>query len=470
MPFKKIKKSYFILGALILVFIISIPFSLHDSPIGKNIGSEYTTLAIRNVNVISMTSETNPILPAQIVLIEKGVIESIEPDIGQNVSANKVIDASGKYLIPGLMDAHTHYFDVADLPQTIAFGVTHVRVMMGMPMHLRWRKKIESGAIVGPRMTVATPTFNAGNNVGPFHLNLDKVKDISSKIKEYEKRGYDFIKFYEGLNEAQVKQVFSVATSLNMKLAGHLPETVNPTLLLKNRPISIEHLETIAEVVFDNKPDSANIKAFAQLLIDNGVMVTPTMGIINNYSRVMEEGSSFSEPYSSYVNPLIEKVFITRNIERVLQASDRLKQAFAKENETNQIIFRGLHQYNVTIAAGTDSGPMYVVNGLSLLEELELYVKHGFSPYEALKSATQNTAQLLELDYSGQVHTGFRADLILLNKNPLQYISAIKNQEAVITQGKYYNTEDLTSLKELSKNKTGYYATIIRLLEHKLRL
>lgn len=470
MSLKKIKKRYSIPGILLLFFIISIPISLHDGSIGEGIGSEYSTLAIRNVTVIPMDSDTNQTLPHQVVFIREGVIESIQQDHGQDIPADKTIDASGKYLIPGLMDAHAHYFDVADLPQTIAYGVTHARIMMGMPMHLRWRDKIQSGTIIGPNLIIATPTLNAGNDVGPFHLNLDNVDNVFLKIEDYHRKGYDFVKIYAGLNEVQVNEVFSAATSLNMKSAGHLPESVNPVLFLKNRPASIEHLESIAEVVFNNKPDSVNMERFAESLTNNKVVVVPTMGVINNYSRAIKEGGTFSKPYSSYVNPLIEKMFVIRNVERALNASEGLERAFIKENKTNQTIFRGLHQHGITIASGTDSGPMYVINGLSLLEELELYVDHGFSPYKALESATRNTAQLFGLNNSGQIRVGFNSNLVLLNKNPLLEISAIKDQEIVITQGKYFNAEDLASLKKLSKNKTGYYATIIRLLEHKLRL
>ena len=149
----KIKKRYGALTLLLLI-VISVLWALHDGKIGNDTGQPYTSLVLRNVDVIPMTGDTSELYPNQLVYIKNGIIDQIKPDSGQIVNADHSIDGNGKYLIPGLIDAHSHYFDVMDLPQTIAFGVTSVRVMNGFPMHLRWRNAILQGDIIGPTMVL----------------------------------------------------------------------------------------------------------------------------------------------------------------------------------------------------------------------------------------------------------------------------------------------------------------------------
>jgi imidazolonepropionase-like amidohydrolase len=412
-----------------------------------------------------MSGDSSELSTNQLVYIKNGIIDRIEPDSGQIVIADHSINGNGKYLIPGLIDAHAHYFDVKDLPQTIAFGVTSVRVMMGFPMQLRWRKAIERGDIIGPTMVLGTPTFNAGDDVGPFQLNVDKMNDVSSKIEMYKEEGYDFVKIYSGLNEAQVSQIFDAARSYDIQVAGHLPDVANIYEFLEKGPLSIEHMEVISELVFDNEPDSVGMAELAEKLIQEHVSVVPTLVVIRNNVRVIEEGRAFASSYKELANPLVAKMFAEKRVNKIMNASEGLKNAFIKEDQLNRIILKELYKHGVNIVAGTDSGPIYTVNGLSLLEELELYVDTGFSPYEALKTATKNAASLLRLEKIGEVKQDFGAELLLLNANPLEDISAIHNKEAVITKDKYFDAETLNRLLILSKDKTGYFRTIVRLLE-----
>ncbi len=406
----------------------------------------------------------------QLVYISNGVIKTIEPDYGQPVEADIEINGEGKYLIPGLIDAHTHFFDVKDLPQSISYGVTSVRVMSGFPMHLRWREKISKGAIVGPRMIISTPAFNYGKNIGPFHINVDDI-DIHSKIKSYKEKGYDLVKVYSGLKKDHLKEIHSTAEKIDVDVAGHLPDDIEAVdAFFGKKLVSVEHVELISEVIFGNKPDSSNMATYNNRLLRGKIAVVPTMTVIKNNVQVLEEGDEFIKQHAPLVNPLIKKMFVNKRVKRLKQASKGLQNAFIEENELNKVILKGLHANKVTIVAGTDTGPIYTINGLSLLQELETYVENGFSSYEALETATTNAATLLGYKRLGQISEGYIADLVLLNENPLEDIKAIHNREGVITVNKYFNSDKLHKLLEIAKDKTGYYRTVVRLLESKIFL
>ncbi len=444
--------------------------SLYDGKIAPNIGKDYTSLVLRNVNVVSMKANEKQLQAKQLVYILNGTIKNIEPDYGQTVEADIEIRGEGKYLIPGLIDAHTHFFDVKDLPQSISYGVTSVRVMSGFPMHLRWREKINTGAIVGPRMVISTPAFNYGNDIGPFHINVDEI-DIHSRIKSYKEKGYDLVKVYSGLQEGHLKEIHLAAEKIDIDVAGHMPNDFEAVdAFLGGKLTSIEHIEPISEVLFNNKPDSANIAKFCNEVLKNKIAVVPTMTVVQNNVRVIEEGNHFIETHDRLVNPLVKKMFVNNRVKRLKNASKGLQKAFTEENELNKVILKGLHANKVTIVAGTDTGPVYTVNGLSLLEELETYVENGFSNYEALETATANAAKLLGKKKLGQISEGYQADLVLLNENPLKDIKAIHDREGVITRNKYFNADELHNLLEIAQDKTGYYRTVVRLLESLLFL
>jgi imidazolonepropionase-like amidohydrolase len=469
MKLKKIKKRYWLLTISFFI-ILSALMSLYDGEIGANIGKEYSTLSIRNVNIISMKDSVEQIQNNQLVYIVDGEIKKIQYDSGQAVLADLEISGKGKYLIPGLIDTHTHFFDVMDLPQTISYGVTSVRLMSGFRMHLRWREKIKEGKIVGPAMIISTPAFNYGNDLGPFHLNADGI-DIISKINSYKNKGYDLVKVYSGLKENHLIEILSAASKFDMAVAGHLPDDLKALdAYMGEKLVSIEHIETISEILFDNNPDSVGIAELSKRLRKRNIAIVPTMTVIRNNVRVIQEGDNFITEHEELVNPLIKRLFVNNRVKRLKNASNGLKEAFLKEYELNKIILKGLHRNKVTIVAGTDTGPVYTVNGLSLLEELEIYVENGFSNYEALETATTNAANLLGNEKLGKVSEGYPAEIVLLNENPLENIKAIYNRNGVITRSKYYNSQNLDELLSISKDKTGYYRTTIRLLESLLFL
>jgi imidazolonepropionase-like amidohydrolase len=370
-----------------------------------------------------------------------------------------VINGAGKFLIPGLWDAHVHlsWTTASALPVLIANGVTTVRDMGGRLSELDdWRTKITAGILVGPRIFRAGPILN-GQKFNQYQMvpgNPDETRGVIRALKE---AGVDFIKVHRRMPRDSYFAAIDEAKKQGLTLVGHIPMTVTPAEASDAGEATIEHTETLFEGTFTAalngrslseairqfRADDAD-KLFARF-VRNHTVADPTL-------IAYRTSIDFSEP-ALPPNPNLRYVAVSNKkmLEKSkLPAADLVqwKQTFAELCE----VVRQMHTAGVTLIAGTDiAGPR--IPGSSLHEELALLVQcGGLTPMQALQAATSTPAGVLNQSKDlGTVEVGKLADMILLDANPLDNIHNTQRIRAVIVDGKLMNRFNLDRLLALGE-------------------
>jgi imidazolonepropionase-like amidohydrolase len=432
--------------------------------------SPHKPIALIHVTIIDVTG--GPAKLDMAVLIEHSRIS----DVGSRIripEGTEIIDARGEYLIPGLWDTHVHtafgeWFPGAKeiaLPLFVANGVTSVRDMGGdLAVLKKWRKEIYEGMLIGPRMVVAGPMLDGPQPPYPASVAISTPEDARHWVDALQDNGVDFIKmqsliprdaYFAGAEESRRRRITFV---------GHVPDAIRASEASNAGQKSIEHLTGVFEgcssleddflkglpktrrrlIETYNKPRAdALIAEFAK----NQTWQVPTL-ITERTQWLIEENESHKHPLAKYVPAEWEKTWkiVTREILTLVEPDP-----IAYRREFVQMEFRivaQMHHAGIPFMAGTDTAPgPYVVPGFSLHDELELLVEAGFTPLEALQTATLNPAKFLGLaDQLGTVEKGKIADLVLLKANPLERIGNTRNIEAVIVNGRILRRVNLDRL------------------------
>ena len=446
---------------------------------------------IKNISIID---PIDGLQSTKSVVITDNIINKILDDDNEFIADNKnIIDATGKYLIPGLWDAHIHFsFDNNLAPFMpglfLAHGVTSVRDTGG-PIDLVVKMKDLSlmDPIYNPTVYIAGPlidgTPNVYNNSSPsfplLSIENNDIIDIESNVLGIVEREVDLLKAYEMLTENQFLAIMRIAKKSNLKVTGHIPLSMTLFSAIDSGLNGIEHLRNFALSIASNSDelykerlellknpddlpgsdlrsqihskqrmkalDSIDYNKFeeaANLLASKNVWQTPTLFLYRNSSL-----KTFKDP--SFINELNK-------------LPNQIKQKWIKEiSETDTIIDKNslryskwleeatgkLHKKNVPFMAGTDTPIGYLIPGRSLHIELEVMVESGFSNLEAIKSATVNPAKFFGLENKeGRIKDGYKADLVILNSNPLDNIRNTQDISAVIKNGEFLSRESLDSL------------------------
>ncbi|MCR8556389.1 amidohydrolase family protein [Mucilaginibacter sp. BJC16-A38] len=427
---------------------------------------------IKNVNIIPMTLE-NKIIKNATVVIKDNKILSINKPVTGNA---EIIDGKGKWLIPGLIDMHVHNMADVNLGATfptkganaftntqdfmllyVANGVTTVFELSARPEHFGERNEIIKGNVIGPRVALAF-LIDGGEGSGNI---ANTPADGRQSVRIAKAQGYEFIKVYSHLNIETFKAIVDEAGRQRMKVVGHIPNAFKGRIeeaFVPNYDM-VAHAEEYAKQT-DTFSDH-DAKRFAQLAKKNGTWLSPTLTAI---VRIGEQARSLDgiRNLSSlkYVPPLLQSKWLTANnynkgttpefvahIDKIADFNIRLVKAFKEAR--------------VPMVAGTDSGTSGVVWGFALHDEIELLVKAGLTPGEALISATRLPATWLGIDNKiGTVETGKYADLVLLDANPLTDISNTRKISGVFVNGRWLDKSginamlsDLAKRNAASKNK-----------------
>ncbi len=464
---KILKKT--IIGMLGLVLIVllllalSIPYgkSQSNKPL-KQSGEEYSKLVLTNVNIVSMVSDS--VIYNQNLFLHQGKILDITSDTIPINNEYKILEAKGKYILPGLIDMHAHIFDRTDLTQYLSFGVTTVRNMMGFPMHLRWKKQWESNQFPGSRLITASPTLNSGNDTGPFHKNIETVNEARLAVEKYVDAGYDFIKIYNGIDSLQLKAIEKAAQNKNVTIAGH-PPSVSLEMLMSSKLVSIEHIEELFYLLKDDYKKDKMRAIAKQLKASNKAVVINLAAFHRIYKTVIEGQTYFDGLESKHLNPIISYIG-KKQLRDYLEVSSEYKDYCITKYKTMQEFTQILAQEGVTLLFGTDTGPSLIIPGATVLEEIELLTKAGLSPFQILQSTTYNAGKVLNRTDLGNISIGAQADLIVLNENPLLQLQTLRNPKFLFAKDKIYNESALSNLRDTGIEKQNTYATLGLWLEH----
>jgi hypothetical protein len=431
-------------------------------------GDAGADLAIVGATIIPMTEGTTT-LPDRTVLIRAGRISAIgEREKVQISAGTHVIDGGGRFLIPGLVDAHVHleYFEDPNMLELfVANGVTSLRSMDGRPYILDWRRDVEAGAIVGPRIVTAGPIIDGSPPLRDDNLAVADASEARAAVASQAASGYDFIKLYSNLSAESYGAAVAEARQRGLKVAGHVPDGVTLERAIESQ-WSIEHLGDFASVVAAPEGpappgwarrtlaaplDPIRLTALAQELASASVWVVPTTIQQDRWlGRDVEVAKWSAEPAIRNLPPGVLEQWrsMTERISARLDENDRALLAQARSNRL--AVVGALHRGGVNLAVGTDTPNPFVAMGASVHQELANFVAAGLSPHEALKAATIAPARMLGLEgEQGTIEIGKRADLLLLPRNPLHDIGHAAQPVGVVLYGRWFNE---TELRSLSRN------------------
>lgn len=454
---------------MIRFFITSIAFLFIST-----ISSAQDSYAIKNVSVITMLSQE--VLRDQTVVVENGIISRISPAAKTKLSKNiKVIDGNGKFLIPGLFDMHTHFFyeqgdhintNETELKLMLANGITTARIMAGHPSFLEAKANVKNGRWIGPELSVASPQL-----VGkwPFPTEFKNYEMVASEaqaneaVTKFKQQGYDAIKITFMMAKPIYQAVTAAAAREDINVVGHVgPIVMLPAALEAGQ--QIEHMDMFIETLL---PDTSynhgqsvsdyniyskaawetvphlmesKIPALAKSVKDAGIYVTPTnYFFISNAGLPQTDEEIKNKPDYHYIphNLRDEKWKYRENyIKKMAPLASREKYVHLRK----QMVYE-LWKAGVPLMAGSDAPEFFVVAGFALHDELKTMVDAGLTPYAALQTATVNPATFLKMNNrTGTIAVGKEADLVLLEKNPLQDINHTRSV-AGVSSGKVWLTD-----------------------------
>lgn len=444
--------------------LASVPYAMVERFDPGTHGVSLNRTVIANVDVLTMADRE--IIPRQFVLIEAGRIVSISDKPPENGEDYTVIDGGGSTLMPGLIDMHTHIFDRTDLLNYLSRGVTTVRNMMGMPMHLRWRAEIEGGDLPGPRLVTSSPTINGGE-FAPFHVFPKNAEEARKMVRRYRTCGYDFIKIYDGLSPDIFSAVVGEAQTQGMDVAGHLPRSLELSKILAAGLASIEHAEEIYSTQLTDEGAGARIESIAEQIAVSKTAITPTLVAYRNLQRANADPEKFFQSVDmNRINPVV-RFFDHRAAGDFIRNGkpDRIERKMGLMTE----LTRRIYDRGGVVLLGTDTGPAFTVAGRSLHDEIALNVEAGVDPYAILYSGTVAAATILNMSGEiGVIAPGARAELILVSGNPLADLSTMRRPAGVLMNGRYFNREALDAMQERGAQTSTAYATMGWLLWQQL--
>ncbi|MBN7795997.1 amidohydrolase family protein [Parahaliea mediterranea] len=436
------------------------------------------SLLLRDARVVDVE---NGAITRGDVLLRDGVIASLAPDAADAEAADNRLDLQGRYLIPGLWDMHVHFEGrelVEDnallLPVYLAYGITGVREAASnlAGTVLQWRGEVADGERLGPRIFTAGRKFEGIDSLWDGDREVGTAAQIRAGMDEQQALGVDFIKITENTLQPELfLETVREARRRGLLVSSHVPLGLDIFELTGAGLSSIEHATYLlrlghpgqagiaravragemsaeqARAAYDDSFNQATADAAYRRLAAAGVAVTPTL-IGGRKLAWLHETNHDDDAFLAY---------LTRDFTAQYQwRIERMAGETAAEREARQARYRlvaaqvpALQRAGVTLLAGSDSAALntYVYPAAALHEELALFTEAGLSPLHALQAATINGARFMGLarDY-GSVSAGRRADLVVLNRNPLADIRATADIHAVIRGGEVFDRARLDAL------------------------
>jgi hypothetical protein len=424
------------------------------------------TYLIKNVNIVPMTSDT--VLWNKTVLIENGFIKTISDTSSQDDI--KIIDGKGGFLSPGLIDMHMHLWDRYELGLYLANGVTTVRNLLGMPMHLEVKDKINSGKLIGPKLFTSSPQFTGSHDQSLEKKQIHTAEEAKELVRKYKKQGYDYIKTYNRLPEDIFDATIEQSIISDIPVVAHPSFETDYTYHFNPDISTIEHTEDIVQQPLDYKLDSTGLTSVIQGYADSHQTHSPTLTVFFNITEILnKEEEVLTSEQAFYINPFIREIYMG-DYENWITRKANDSTVTKKINDQHLFhieIVRKLHQAGVKIICGTDAGVLNTAPGFSIHQELEFYRMAGMNNYEALKTATVNPSTVYpEYEEFGTVETGNYANLILSWENPLDNLETLKNPQYVFIKGRLIDEELMEKFRQKAFDRQNYSATLIRFAKY----
>ncbi len=407
-------------------------------------------VAFVDVTVIPMDRER--VLEHHTVVVRGDRIIAVTPASQARVPAGaRRVDGRRKFLIPGVAEMHAHLLPQAppELNERLLFlfaanGVTTVRGMLGAPAHLELRARAARREIVSPTIYSSSPSLNG--------TTAPDWRTARALVSAHREAGYDFLKIHPGIRREVFDSLAAAAQRAGIRYSGHVPADVGLAHALASRYASIDHLDGYVEYLASATPadapgffgvnltsrvDESRIADVVRLTRAAGTWMVPTQSLMEAFlSRAAPEELA-ARPEMRYMPPAMVAQW-TQQLRNFQSQAAVSAETAARFLAIRSALIRDLHRGGVGILLGSDAPQVMMVPGFSVHAELRAYVQAGLTPYQALETGTRNVAAFFgALDEFGTVQVGRRADLVLLDANPLSDIANFRRQSGVMLRGRW---------------------------------
>ena len=410
-------------------------------------------IAFFNVNVLPMDRDT--VLRDQTVVVRDGKIEQVAGGAAKVPAGAVQVDGRGKFLMPALAEMHAHIpggnAPDADIERTLflyaASGVGTIRGMLGHPRHLIFRERAAKGELFSPRIYTSGPSFSGGTAKTP--------ESAVQMVVEQKAAGYDLLKIHPGVPRAVFDAMAAKAHEVGIPFGGHVPLDVGLQRALEAKYRSIDHLDGYVEALAKdvkssdffglnliNAIDESRIPELVKATRATGTWMVPTMTLLENVIDDRDPDAVAAQPEMKHVVPqdmLPKWVAQKKNMLAKYSAADR-----ARVLAVRRRIVKALFDGGVPFALGSDAPQFFNVPGFSIHRELKSMVQAGLTPFQALQTGTVNVGKYFGTESStGTVAAGKRADLILLDANPVENIDNSTKIAGVMIDGRWMAREEI---------------------------
>lgn len=449
-------------GTLILLFATTLLAQARTSPV----------VAFVDVNVVPMDKER--VVPHQTVIVRNGTIAQIGDAKRIKIPKDaQKIDGAGKYLIPGLTDMHVHLFSDDDFPDTlaedefkimVAHGVTTIRLMTGTPEQLVLRRKSASQEIVAPTIYAASPQFTGRKSSNAYVVTTEA--EARSAVIKSKQDGYDFIKVTTFLKPEVYEAIVDEAGKQNIRVVGHADSrSIGLARALKAKQ-QIEHLDSYLEALLpETAPvkgsvsdiylynpknwesidyiDESKLPEIARATVQANPHATPTLHLFKfTFGKGRTEESFRTQPdIRFYPQKIVDQwMAVSKRYLATAAPIEKREKYIAIRNR----IVKAIYDAGGRVMAGSDTPEWLLLYGYTLHLEMVDLRDAGLSNYAALEAATRNPALFFgTFETTGTIEKNKRADLVLLDANPLEDIANTQKRAGVMLKGKYYSQANL---------------------------
>ncbi|WP_164084644.1 amidohydrolase family protein [Alteromonas flava] len=462
---QKPRKLAFILTVFVSSLVACASFT-HPKEVGDL--KPFSKYYIINANVLSADGEV--FLPNTTLVINNRKIQSVggKPKIDDH----EIIDAQGKYIIPGLIDSHVHLQDSAnDLKVYLSYGITYIREMSGSYKHLDWSKQMALGQF-GPSIEVSSEKISSKGGIWGFinglfwnRINITSQQDAIDLIERLKNDGFENAKIASDINKNMYFALTHAAKAKGYKVVGHIPNSVSFEEFIESGQREIAHIEELVKTLnkefgyysTDTSEEflsfvEQKVKTYSKTLSSNNIAVGTTLWYMQSIPRQISDLDSLIQEIDlSFTNPKRLQYWLPDKNEFALKHSNNYEwwTTFVRANE---IVLNILLENGVIILAGTDAMTTMVVPGYSLHQELASLVQIGMTPQQAIRSATSIPGDWIGKKV-GRIAPGYQADLLILNKNPFDDIMNTQNIYALFKTGNYHPEEELKTRLDSVRNE-----------------
>lgn len=465
-----LKKSLKTVTALLLLVLIlvagTIPAAIFWMPSDLMPVDNSKALALDNINYVDV--HTGQVVRDQQLLIKNGLIEAILPAGAEAGEGYASLDGRGGYVSPGLFDMHVHVHDRKYLAMNLALGVTSVRCLRGLPMHLRWKRELAEQQWLGSNLYASSPVLDGEKYSHALQEVVTSPEVARRLVARYANQGYDMIKAYGYLDALVFDAIINEAAAQGIPVVKHGPDAVEGLSISANAGLqSLEHVEDIFQGPLNYSFDPDALSAWVEAFKTIDPVVTPTLATFNHLTRLSTDKQAFIETLPLQVlNPVWKLISREFTVKRWLAADRQQADWNIKEQAFLLAIVKELDRQGVTLLLGSDAGTMFMPAGISTHVEIELMQQAGLSAITVLQAGTVNAAMALGVgEQVGSIEPGKIADLLLVEGNPLEDLATLSRPLAVVKNGQWLGAAELASLRTSADHPANWYSSIGQLLE-----